>query len=145
MATGTVKWLNSTKGYADGQKVAYQLESGRDGRHSAFEPRDDVFDFGLEDTAAGAATSRAAQARIETQKVGEFNTLTFLAPDAASADGKLANDNIDFVPILPSDVAETVVLRHDRTIDGVALSIAEPEEAFMSSSLGCRFCGDDIL
>jgi CspA family cold shock protein len=62
MATGTVKWFNSTKGYgfiqpdaggkdvflhvsaleraglnaiADGQKVNYELESGRDGRLSA--------------------------------------------------------------------------------------------------------------
>ena len=62
MATGTVKWFNSTKGYgfiqpdaggkdvflhvsaleraglnsiADGQKVSYELESGRDGRTSA--------------------------------------------------------------------------------------------------------------
>jgi CspA family cold shock protein len=62
MATGTVKWFNSTKGFgfiqpdaggkdvflhvsaleraglnsiADGQKVSYELESGRDGRTSA--------------------------------------------------------------------------------------------------------------
>jgi CspA family cold shock protein len=62
MATGTVKWFNSTKGFgfiqpedgskdvflhvsavesaglqspADGQKVEYELESGRDGRSSA--------------------------------------------------------------------------------------------------------------
>ncbi|MFW5655745.1 MAG: cold-shock protein [Roseicyclus sp.] len=62
MATGTVKWFNSTKGYgfiapegggkdvfvhisaversgltglADNQKVSFDLESGRDGRQSA--------------------------------------------------------------------------------------------------------------
>ena len=62
MATGTVKWFNATKGYgfiqpesggkdiflhvsaleragingiADGQKVQYDLETGRDGRASA--------------------------------------------------------------------------------------------------------------
>jgi cold shock protein len=62
MATGTVKWFNATKGYgfiqpanggkdvflhvsaleraglngiADGQKVSYELEAGRDGRQSA--------------------------------------------------------------------------------------------------------------
>ncbi|MEL6678294.1 MAG: cold-shock protein [Pseudomonadota bacterium] len=62
MATGTVKWFNTTKGFgfiqpeggskdvfvhisaveragltglADGQKVEYELESGRDGRQSA--------------------------------------------------------------------------------------------------------------
>ncbi|MCC1494697.1 cold-shock protein [Cognatishimia sp. F0-27] len=62
MATGTVKWFNSTKGFgfiapesggkdvfvhisaversgltglADNQKVTYDLESGRDGRESA--------------------------------------------------------------------------------------------------------------
>ena len=62
MATGTVKWFNATKGYgfiqpdaggkdvflhvsaleraglnaiADGQKVNYEIESGRDGRTSA--------------------------------------------------------------------------------------------------------------
>ncbi len=62
MATGTVKWFNSTKGFgfiqpedgskdiflhvsaveraglqspADGQKIQYELESGRDGRGSA--------------------------------------------------------------------------------------------------------------
>ncbi len=62
MATGTVKWLNATKGFgfiapdegdkdvflhisavegaglqspADGQRVEYELESGRDGRTSA--------------------------------------------------------------------------------------------------------------
>lgn len=62
MAKGTVKWFNATKGYgfiqpdaggkdvflhvsaleraglngiADGQKVTYELESGRDGRQSA--------------------------------------------------------------------------------------------------------------
>jgi CspA family cold shock protein len=62
MATGTVKWFNSTKGYgfiapegggkdvfvhisaversgltglADNQKVTYDLEAGRDGRESA--------------------------------------------------------------------------------------------------------------
>jgi CspA family cold shock protein len=62
MATGTVKWFNATKGFgfiqpddggkdvflhisaveraglqspADGQKVQYELESGRDGRSSA--------------------------------------------------------------------------------------------------------------
>lgn len=62
MATGTVKWFNSTKGYgfiapstggrdvfvhisaveragltglADNQKVSYDVESGRDGRESA--------------------------------------------------------------------------------------------------------------
>jgi cold shock protein len=62
MATGTVKWFNSQKGFgfiqpddggkdvflhvsavesaglqspADGQKVEYELESGRDGRSSA--------------------------------------------------------------------------------------------------------------
>lgn len=62
MATGTVKWFNATKGYgfvqpdaggkdvflhvsaleraglssiADGQKINYELESGRDGRSSA--------------------------------------------------------------------------------------------------------------
>ncbi len=62
MATGTVKWFNSNKGFgfiqpedgskdvflhvsaveraglqspADGQKVEYELESGRDGRSSA--------------------------------------------------------------------------------------------------------------
>ena len=62
MATGTVKWFNSTKGFgfiqpedgskdvflhisavegaglqspADGQKIQYELESGRDGRSSA--------------------------------------------------------------------------------------------------------------
>ena len=62
MATGTVKWFNSTKGFgfiqpdaggsdvflhvtaveraglqapADGQKVEYELERGRDGRSSA--------------------------------------------------------------------------------------------------------------
>ena len=62
MATGTVKWFNATKGYgfiqpddggkdvflhisaieraglaapADGQKITYDLERGRDGRSSA--------------------------------------------------------------------------------------------------------------
>ncbi len=62
MATGTVKWFNATKGFgfiqpedgskdvflhisavesaglqspADGQKIEYELESGRDGRSSA--------------------------------------------------------------------------------------------------------------
>ena len=62
MATGTVKWFNATKGFgfiqpedgskdvflrisavegaglqspADGQKIQYELESGRDGRNSA--------------------------------------------------------------------------------------------------------------
>ncbi|MCU4655023.1 cold-shock protein [Roseibacterium sp. SDUM158016] len=62
MATGTVKWFNSTKGFgfiapddggkdvfvhisaversgltglADNQKISYDLESGRDGRQSA--------------------------------------------------------------------------------------------------------------
>jgi len=62
MATGTVKWFNSTKGYgfiqpadggkdiflhikaveraglaapADGQEIEYELETGRDGRTSA--------------------------------------------------------------------------------------------------------------
>ncbi len=62
MATGTVKWFNATKGFgfiqpedgskdvflhisavegaglqspADGQKIQYELESGRDGRASA--------------------------------------------------------------------------------------------------------------
>lgn len=62
MATGTVKWFNATKGYgfvqpdaggkdvflhvsaleraglssiADGEKISYELESGRDGRTSA--------------------------------------------------------------------------------------------------------------
>ena len=62
MATGTVKWFNATKGFgfiqpedgskdvflhisavesaglqspADGQKIQYELESGRDGRSSA--------------------------------------------------------------------------------------------------------------
>jgi CspA family cold shock protein len=62
MATGTVKWFNATKGYgfiqpddgskdvflhvsaveraglqspADGQKVEYEIEAGRDGRTSA--------------------------------------------------------------------------------------------------------------
>ena len=62
MATGTVKWFNSTKGFgfiqpdeggkdvfvhisaversgltglADNQKVSYELETGRDGRQSA--------------------------------------------------------------------------------------------------------------
>ena len=62
MATGTVKWFNATKGFgfiqpddggkdiflhvsaveraglqspADGQKVEYEMESGRDGRTSA--------------------------------------------------------------------------------------------------------------
>ena len=62
MATGTVKWYNATKGYgfvqpdgggkyvflhvsaleragltglADGQKITFELESGRDGRTSA--------------------------------------------------------------------------------------------------------------
>ncbi|SET51829.1 cold-shock protein [Oceanicella actignis] len=62
MATGTVKWFNSTKGFgfiqpdaggndvflhvsaleraglsapADGQKIEYELERGRDGRSSA--------------------------------------------------------------------------------------------------------------
>ncbi len=62
MATGTVKWFNATKGFgfiqpedgskdvflhisavegaglqspADGQKIQYELESGRDGRTSA--------------------------------------------------------------------------------------------------------------
>ena len=62
MATGTVKWFNSTKGYgfiqpdsggkdvfvhisaversgltglADNQKISYELQAGRDGRESA--------------------------------------------------------------------------------------------------------------
>ena len=62
MATGTVKWFNATKGYGfiepddggkdvflhisaieraglqappDGQKIQYELETGRDGRESA--------------------------------------------------------------------------------------------------------------
>ncbi|MEL6424821.1 MAG: cold-shock protein [Pseudomonadota bacterium] len=62
MATGTVKWFNTTKGFgfiqpeggskdvfvhisaveragltglADGQKIEYELEAGRDGRQSA--------------------------------------------------------------------------------------------------------------
>jgi CspA family cold shock protein len=62
MATGTVKWFNATKGFgfiepenggkdifvhisaveraglstlSDGQKVSYELETGRDGRQSA--------------------------------------------------------------------------------------------------------------
>ncbi|MEM6482619.1 MAG: cold-shock protein [Pseudomonadota bacterium] len=64
MATGTVKWFNTTKGYgfiapegggkdvfvhisaversgltglADNQKVSYELQEGRDGRESAHE------------------------------------------------------------------------------------------------------------
>ena len=64
MATGTVKWFNTTKGYGfiapeggskdvfvhisaversgltglkDGAKVSYELQSGRDGRESAIE------------------------------------------------------------------------------------------------------------
>ncbi len=66
MATGTVKWFNATKGFgfiqpedgskdvflhisaveraglqspADGQKIEYELESGRDGRSSAGDSR----------------------------------------------------------------------------------------------------------
>ncbi|MBB1490380.1 MULTISPECIES: cold-shock protein [unclassified Paracoccus (in: a-proteobacteria)] len=66
MANGTVKWFNSTKGFgfiqpddgnrdvflhisaleraglqapADGQKVSYDLEKGRDGRESAINVR----------------------------------------------------------------------------------------------------------
>ena len=66
MATGTVKWFNTTKGFgfiapdggskdvfvhisaversgltglADNQKVTFDIEPGRDGRESAYEPR----------------------------------------------------------------------------------------------------------
>ncbi len=40
MANGTVKWFNSTKGFStiepeNGQRVTFDLETGRDGRDNA--------------------------------------------------------------------------------------------------------------